>query len=269
MLRSSPLRDGALRLGAVLILAAALAACSGQTTVQPTSPASAAPVTAVPATSAASAQPGTPSGPAPSVPVGTMPVDSVPPAATTPPAASLPPSATDTPIPTDAGPTASPEPDPTGGTTTGGDIPDNAVFLTYADVTHAFSIQYVEGWQVSPTGDGVAIRDKDSSETVQIVAPVNDVAAYVSGTDLPALQQTDGFKLLTQDSVKIHGAQIVHLQYEQLSPPDPVTNKRIPSLVDRYYLSGSAGLASVTLSTPRKVDNVDAFKQMVESFAWK
>jgi hypothetical protein len=95
------------------------------------------------------------------------------------------------------------------------------------------------------------------------------VTAYVSGTDLPALQQTDGYKLLTQDTVKIHGAQINHLQYEQLSPPDPVTNKRIPSLVDRYYLSSASGLAVISLSTPRKVDNVDAFKQMVESFTWK
>ena len=99
--------------------------------------------------------------------------------------------------------------------------------------------------------------------------PVNDIKGYISSTDLPALQETDGFKLVTQDTVKIHGKQIDHLQYEQLSPPDPVTNKRLPSLVDRYYIPGTTGLAVISLSTPKKVDNVDAFKQMVESFAWK
>src|SRR2546426_11453262 len=41
--------------------------------------------------------------------------------------------------------------------TTSGDVPDNAVFLTYRDPKLGYSIQYVEGWQVSPATDGVAI----------------------------------------------------------------------------------------------------------------
>jgi hypothetical protein len=104
---------------------------------------------------------------------------------------------------------------------------------------------------------------------VQLIAPVSDVKAYISGTDLPALQKTDGFKLVTQDTLKVKGKQIDHLAYEQLSPPDPVTGKRLPSVVDRYYVPGPAGLAIVTLSTPTGVDNVDAFKQMIDSFTWK
>jgi hypothetical protein len=43
----------------------------------------------------------------------------------------------------------------------------------------------------------------------------------------------------------------------------------VPSTVDRYYVPGSAGLAVVTLSTPDGVDNVDAFRRMIESFRWK
>jgi len=38
--------------------------------------------------------------------------------------------------------------------------------------------------------------------------------------------------------------------------------------VDRYYVPGPAGLAIVSLSTPDGVDNVDAFRQMIASFAW-
>lgn len=92
-----------------------------------------------------------------------------------------------------APPAAEPSPrdaaatEPPGGTTSG-DVPDNAVFLTYKGANPGFSIQYVEGWQVTPKGDGVIIKDKDSSETVVVVAAPPDVSAFVAATDLPALQ---------------------------------------------------------------------------------
>lgn len=152
--------------------------------------------------------------------------------------------------------------------TTSGDVPDNAVFLTYRDPKLGYSIQYVEGWQVSQTADGVAIRDKDSSELVQVVSPATDVASYVSGTDLPALRRQAGFQLIKQDTVTVKGAALVHLAYAIPSAPDPVTGKQVPSAVDRYYVPGPKGLAIVSLATPNGVDNVDAFRQMIESFRW-
>lgn len=163
---------------------------------------------------------------------------------------------------------ASQEPD-TGAGTASGDVPDNAVFLTYTDPTLGFSIQYVEGWQVRRAADGVVIADKDSSETVRIVSGVSDAGPFVSGSDLPALSTTPGFKLTKQDSVKVGTQSLVHLTYRIPSPPDPVTGKQVPSSVDRYYVPGAGGLAVVTLSTPDGVDNVDAFRQMIQSFRWK
>jgi hypothetical protein len=163
---------------------------------------------------------------------------------------------------------ASQGPDTGGGTATG-DVPDNAVYLTYADPTLGFSIQYVEGWQVRKAADGAVIADKDSSESIRIVSGVSDAAAYVSGTDLPALNAMSGFKLTKQNSVKVGAQSLIHLAYRIPSPPDPVTGKQVPSTVDRYYVPGSAGLAVVTLSTPDGVDNVDAFRRMIESFRWK
>jgi hypothetical protein len=162
-------------------------------------------------------------------------------------------------------PAASQEPD-TG--TTSGDVPDNAVFLTYHDPKLGYSIQYVEGWQVTPDPNGVSIRDKDSSEVIQVVPAQADVAAYVSGTDLAALQQHAGFKLAKQDDVTVAGKKLVHLVYDIPSLPDPVTGKQVPSIVDRYYVPGQNGLAIVSLATPKGVDNVDAFRQMIESFRW-
>lgn len=155
-----------------------------------------------------------------------------------------------------------------GGGTTSGDVPDNAVFLTHHDPL-GFSIDYVEGWQVRTVPDGVVIKDKDSSEIVSLVALPPDVPSYVSGTDLPALQAMSGFKLIKQDSVKVGSQTLIHLQYHLPAPADPVTGKRVPSIVDHYYVPGASNLAIVSLSTPDGVDNVDAFRQMIQSFGWK
>jgi len=174
-------------------------------------------------------------------------------------------------------PDASPIPSPTGGTTpepdTGagsahGDVPDNAVFLTYQHPEPGFSIQYVEGWQVSGTADGVIVRDKDSSETVVIVPLPSDISACVLDAELPALGALDGFSLIGKDRVRINAQRIIHLAYHAPAPADPVTGKRVPSTVDRYYVPGPDRMAIVSLSTPDGVDNVDAFRQMIESLTW-
>jgi hypothetical protein len=156
----------------------------------------------------------------------------------------------------------------TGTGTSSGDVPDNAVFLTYRDTNLGYSIQYVEGWQVAQAADGVAIRDKDSSETVRIVRGVSDIPGFVTGTDLPSLRSNAGFKLLKQDQVTVKGKRLVHLLYDIVSPPDPVTGKQVPQAVDQYYVPGTSAIAVVTLATPKGVDNVDAFRQMIESFRW-
>jgi hypothetical protein len=157
---------------------------------------------------------------------------------------------------------------PEAGGTTSGDVPDNAVFLTYRAPSPVFSIQYVEGWQVTPQPDGVVIRDKDSSETVAVLASQPDVAGYVAATELPALRAQPGFGLIKQDTVRVGGSTYVHVAFHQTSPPDSVTGKQVPQTVDRYYVPGPNGLAVVSLATPDGVDNVDAFRQMIESFKW-
>ena len=176
--------------------------------------------------------------------------------------------ATSAPPPGSTAPGESQAPD-TGGGTTSGDVPDNAVFLTYQQTALGFSIQYVEGWQVTTRPDGVVIHDKDSSETVTVTKLPTDVAAYIKSTDLAALEAAAGFKVIKQDTVKVAGATYDHLAYHVLSPADPVTGKQVPSTVDRYYVPGSSQLAIISLSTPDGVDNVDAFRQMIESFGWR
>ena len=69
--------------------------------------------------------------------------------------------------------------------------------------------------------------------------------------------------------VKVHGTDGHPPGLYVPSPPDPVTGKSVPSMVDRYYVPGTNGLAIVSLSTPNGVDNVDAFRQMIQSFKWQ
>ncbi len=152
--------------------------------------------------------------------------------------------------------------------TAAGDIPDTAVFLTYADAANGFSIQYVEGWQVAPDTSGVTIRDKDSSERVVVVSTGADASQYISQTDLPALQAQTGFSLVSHDTVQVGSTSYSHIVYHLPSEPDPVTGKQVPSTVDRYYVPGNGVLAVVSLSTPDGVDYVDAFRQMIQSFTW-
>jgi hypothetical protein len=190
------------------------------------------------------------------------------PAASAPSASPTAPSASPNATPAAQGSPADSQAPETGGSTAAGDVPDNAVFLTYRAPSPVFSIQYVEGWQVTPQPDGVVIRDKDSSETVAILASQADVAGYVASTDLPALHAQAGFGLIKQDTVKVGGSTYVHVAFHQTSPPDSVTGKQVPQTVDRYYVPGPNGLAVVSLATPDGVDNVDAFRQMIESFKW-
>jgi hypothetical protein len=163
-------------------------------------------------------------------------------------------------------PDASQAPD-TGAGAAAGDVPDNAVFLTYRSAAWQFSIQYVEGWQVATRPDGVTIRDKDSSETVTIVSRPSDVHSWITTTDLPALGAEPGFRLVKRDRVRVGTATYEHLVFHVKSAPDPVTGKQVPSTADRFYVPGP-GLAVVTLATPDGVDNVDAFRQMIGSFRW-
>src|SRR5256714_9780429 len=43
-----------------------------------------------------------------------------------------------------------------------GDIPDNQVFLTFANRSAGYSIKYPEGWARSGSGGDVTFRDKDN-----------------------------------------------------------------------------------------------------------
>jgi hypothetical protein len=67
----------------------------------------------------------------------------------------------------------------------------------------------------------------------------------------------------------IGGGPAVKVVYSTQSAPNSVTGKRVTLVVDRYYLSHNGKVAIADLGTPQGVDNVDAYRLMIESFRWR
>jgi hypothetical protein len=128
-----------------------------------------------------------------------------------------------------------------------GDIPDNQVFLTFKNAAGGYSIKYPEGWARKGSGNGVTFQDK--SNVVQITVG--------SGT-LP--------KSGTQ--ITLPGGPAVKTTLTEPGPADPVTGKKVSLNVDRYVLAKNGKTATVDLASPPGVDNVDAYRMMIESFRW-
>jgi hypothetical protein len=67
----------------------------------------------------------------------------------------------------------------------------------------------------------------------------------------------------------IGGLHALKVVYSTEGSPSPVTGKRATLAVDRYYLAHRGREAIVDLGTPQGVDNVDAYRLMIESFRWR
>ena len=66
----------------------------------------------------------------------------------------------------------------------------------------------------------------------------------------------------------IKGTPEIKAVYTTRSRPNSVTGKPVVLVVDRYELGHGGSRATVDLGTPKGVDNVDAYRLMIESFRW-
>jgi hypothetical protein len=151
----------------------------------------------------------------------------------------------------------------------GGDIPDNQVFLTFHNPTAGYSLRYPEGWSQGGSGAKVTISSKANSIHIAIVkAPVPTPASVAA--ELSALKAADpSIKVGTAAQLTIKGTPVVKATYTSLSPPDPVTGKRLTLITDHYEYSHNGSVEVLDLSTPKGVDNVDAYRMISESFKWR
>jgi hypothetical protein len=147
-----------------------------------------------------------------------------------------------------------------------GDIPDNQVFIRFHDAVAAYSMKYPEGWAQQGRGARVTFRDKNNIVRIVVTAGAPSTAASVRAD----LRRLAGAHVQTGPRpLTISGARAFKVIYTTASAPNAVTGKRVTLRVDRYYLSHARKEAIVDLGTPVGVDNVDAYRLMIESFRWR
>ncbi len=147
-----------------------------------------------------------------------------------------------------------------------GDVPDNQVFLRFADPTAGYSMKYPEGWAQQGSGSSVTIRDKNNIVRV-VVKPGRPATIAEARKDLAGVAGAS----ITKGplTTTVGGKPAVKVVYTTQSAANPVTGKKLTLVVDRYYLSHGGKRAVVDLGTPQGVDNVDAYRLMIESFRWR
>jgi hypothetical protein len=150
--------------------------------------------------------------------------------------------------------------------TAAGDIPDNQVFLVFRDGGAGYSIKYPEGWAQQGSAGRVTFRDKNNVVRIVVgkgprpsTASVRADVSNLSGVRVESAAQ----------AISLGSTPAVKVVYSTESAPNAVTGKRVKLVVDRYYLWKSGRRAVVDLGTPQGVDNVDAYRLMIESFRWR
>jgi hypothetical protein len=150
--------------------------------------------------------------------------------------------------------------------TAAGDIPDNQVFLVFHNGVAGYSIKYPEGWAQQGSGGRVVFRDKNNIVRIDAGAGAPPSTASMR-TDLALLRGATVRG--NPQAVKVAGAPAFKVVYSSESPANPVTGKRVKLVVDRYFLWKAGRRAVVDLGSPGGVDNVDAYRLMIESFRWR
>jgi hypothetical protein len=153
------------------------------------------------------------------------------------------------------------QPEPTA--TAAGDIPDNQLFVTFNNAQSRYTMKYPEGWAQQGSGALVTFRDKNNVVRIVVQKGGPRTAAAIS-------KELRGMKVQkAPQPTPLPSGKAFKVVYSSVSPPNPVTGKRVTLTVDRYYLPHGSKEAVVDLGTPVGVDNVDAYRLMIESLRWK
>ena len=144
------------------------------------------------------------------------------------------------------------------------------MFLVFHSNGAGYSIRYPEGWTQQGSAGDVTFKDKNNLVHIVSGSGVRPTVQQAS-TALAKLKRSDRSLVVTSRPTQatIAGNAIIKSGYSTRSAPNPVTGKRVTLLVDRYQLAAKGKVATVDLGTPKGVDNVDAYRLMIESFKWR
>ncbi|HEV7886270.1 MAG TPA: hypothetical protein VGO92_01840 [Acidimicrobiales bacterium] len=139
-----------------------------------------------------------------------------------------------------------------------GDIPDNQAFVAYSPPSGSYTVKVPEGWARTESADAVTFSDKFNSIRVEVVQTV----PAPTGTCVDMVKTS---------TVTRKGGQALLTTYQADSRPDPVTGKVVRQDVERYAFTrpGSSDTAVLTLAGAAGSDNVDPWKIVTDSFAWR
>ncbi len=149
-----------------------------------------------------------------------------------------------------------------------GDIPDTQNFLTLSDPRLRVSMLYPEGWTVSRTAAEAKIEDKNNLVRIQLTNAAAPSLASVEAQLQALARSTPSLVAGKPSPIRLRSGPALRAVYTILSAPNPVTGKSVKLSVDRYVLARAGRVAVIDLGTPVGVDNVDAYKRMIESFKW-
>ena len=151
-----------------------------------------------------------------------------------------------------------------------GDIPDSQQFVVYA-ASQGASVKVPEGWARKDTPDGAVFSDKYGQITLAIrpfAGPLT--VASVRADQVAQLEKTGrAVKVVRVEKVKLPAGTAVRVVYTENSDPNPVTNKQVRLESELTLLTHGGKLAALTFSAPQGADNVDQWRLMSRSFAWK
>ncbi|MCX5387519.1 hypothetical protein [Streptomyces sp. NBC_00083] len=152
-----------------------------------------------------------------------------------------------------------------------GDIPDNQAFVVFRPAGGGFTLKVPEGWAQSAPGGTTVFTDKlnriEIATAASITAPT---ARSVTVHSVPGLRhRVAHFSAPVASQVSRRGGSAVLLTYQGDSSPDAVTGKVVRDAYERYTFFRQGHEVDLTLSGPVHADNVDPWRLVTDSFAWR
>lgn len=150
-----------------------------------------------------------------------------------------------------------------------GDIPDNQRFLRYHNGGAGYSIVYPEGWSRNGNDAQVGFRDKDNTVDVSVTKGPPPTVQSVEAQLAQEAKSDPTLKPGKAEAVTAGPNKAIHVTFSRQGQKNPVTGQSPTLMVDRYVLGDHGRVATVDEGTPVGVDNVDAYRMIIESFRWE
>jgi hypothetical protein len=133
------------------------------------------------------------------------------------------------------------------------------------------SIRVPEGWARSQQDGTVTFTDKLNSVSIAVANLSHPpTPAYAQAHEVPQLRSSvSQFAMGDITNVFRKAGKAVLVTYEMDSAPSPVTGKVVRDAVERYEFWSNGHEAVLTLSGPVGADNVDPWRIVSDSLAWK